>query len=71
MKKCDIMEAFVAAVENVILKEWRHEGFIGGCTSDGANFVIDNREYFLKLKEVSDGELGAKRTVKNELPTED
>ena len=56
MKKCDIMEAFVAAVENVISKEWRHEGFIGGWTSDGANFVVDNKEYFLKLKEVSDGE---------------
>lgn len=56
MKKCDVMEAFVAAVENVILKEWRHEGFIGGWTSDGANFVIDDKEYYLKLKEVSDGE---------------
>ena len=56
MKKCDIMEAFVAAVENVILKEWRHEGLIGGWTSDGANFEIDGKEYYLKLKEVSDGE---------------
>lgn len=56
MKNCDIMETFVYAVENVIFKEWRHEGFIGGWASDTANFEIDGKEYVLKLEKVSDGE---------------
>ena len=55
MKQCDIMETFVTAVEETIFKTWRHEGFIGGWTSDSANFEIDGREYVLKIKEVPDG----------------
>ena len=56
MKNCDIVETFVTAVEEVIFKQWRHEGFIGGFTSDKANFEIDGKEYDLVLKEVADGE---------------
>ena len=56
MKSCDVMETFVSAVENTIFKEWRHEGFIGGWSSEHANFVIDGKEYVLKLREVKDGE---------------
>lgn len=55
MKSVDIMEVFVQAVEEKIFKEWRHEGFIGGFTSGGANFDIDGKEYTLRLKEVPDG----------------
>ena len=56
MKTCDIMEVFVAAVEDKIFSAWKHEGFIGGWTSDSANFDIDGKEYVLKLREVKDGE---------------
>ena len=56
MKSVDIIEVLVDAVEETIFKEWRHEGFIGGFTSDGANFEIDEKEYYLKLREVHDGE---------------
>ena len=56
MKNCDIMETFVAAVEDTIFKSWKHEGFIGGWTSESADFVIDGKEYVLKLREVADGE---------------
>lgn len=56
MKSCDVMETFVYAVENTIFNEWRHEGFIGGWTSNSANFVIDGKEYVLKLGVVHDGE---------------
>lgn len=56
MKSCDIMETFVSAVEETIFKGWRHEGFIGGWTSNAANFVIDDKEYVLKLGVVHDGE---------------
>lgn len=55
MKTCDIMEAFVQTVEETIFKKWKHEGWIGGWTSDGANFEIDGKEYALKLREVPDG----------------
>lgn len=56
MKMCDIMEAFVDAVDTKIFTEWRHEGFVGVWTSDSANFEIDGKEYVLKLREVHDGE---------------
>ena len=40
-------------VAPVVHGEWllRHEGFIGGWTSNSANFVIDNKEYVLNLEE--------------------
>lgn len=56
MKSCDIMEVFVTAIEKTIIGEWRHEGFIGGWSSDSANFVIGNKDYVLRLKELKDGE---------------
>lgn len=55
MKTVDIMETFVSAIENTIFKEWRHEGFIGGWTSDMVNFEIDGKEYVARLYEVPDG----------------
>lgn len=56
MKNCDIMEAVVTAIEETIFKAWRHEGFNCGWSSEHANFVIDGKEYVLKLREVKDGE---------------
>lgn len=56
MKIVDIAEVFVAAVEKTIFGEWKHEGFIGGWSSDTANFEIDGKEYVLKLREVHDGQ---------------
>ena len=56
MKSCDIMECFVTAIEETIFKEWRHEGFIGGWSSDYVDFAVDGKEYVLKLREVADGE---------------
>ncbi len=55
MKAVDIMEAFMCAVEETIYDKWKHEGFIGGFTSDSANFEIDGKEYVLNLKEVHSG----------------
>lgn len=55
MKNSDIMEVFIASIEEKIFKEWRHDGFIGGFTSDSGNFEIDGIEYVLKLKEVANG----------------
>ena len=55
MKNADIMEALIASIEEKIFKEWRHDGFVGGFTSDSGNFEIDGIEYVLKLKEVVNG----------------
>ena len=49
MKDADIMEVFVSAIETKVFSEWKHEGFIGGFTSETANFEIDGKEYTLKL----------------------
>lgn len=56
MKKVDIMEAFVSAIEEKIIKEWRHEGWIGGWSSEHINFEIDGKEYVLCIRELKDGE---------------
>lgn len=56
MKSVDIMEVIISSIENIVLEKWKHEGFIGGWTSDSANFEIDGKEYALKLFEVSDGQ---------------
>jgi hypothetical protein len=50
------MEALVSAIESKIFREWRHEGFIGGWSSDYIDVVIDDKEYAIKLREIKDGE---------------
>lgn len=56
MKNADIMEAVVVAIEETIFKAWRHEGFNCGWSSEHINFVIDGREYVLKLREIKEGQ---------------
>lgn len=56
MKCVDVTEVIVTAIEKTIIKEWRHEGFIGGFSSTHANFEIDGKEYVLTIREVADGE---------------
>ena len=56
MKEVDIMETITTAIEDKIFEEWKHEGFIGGFTSEHIDFEIDGRQYVLLIKEVKDGE---------------
>ena len=56
MKQVDIMEALVSAIEEKILKEWRHEGCILGWSSQHINFDIDEKEYVLLIREIGEGE---------------
>lgn len=61
MKNVDIMEAFVSAIEEKIFQEWRHEGFIGGWSSEHINFEIDGKEYVLRIREMREGEHWSER----------
>ena len=61
MKSVDIMEAFVSAIEEKIFQEWRHEGFIGGWSSEHINFEIDGKEYVLRIREMKEGEHWSER----------
>lgn len=56
MKSVDITEMVTNAIDKTIFGEWKHEGFIGGFTSQEINFEIDGREYVFTLHEVKDGE---------------
>lgn len=56
MKTADIMEVLVSAVEETIIGKWKHEGFNGGWSSDYANICIDDKEYVIRLEEVTDGQ---------------
>ena len=50
------METIVEHITNKIFDEWKHEGFIGGFTSEHINFEVDGREYLIQIAEVNDGE---------------
>lgn len=56
MKTVDIMETLTNAIDKTIFGEWKHEGFIGGFTSEHIDFEIDGKEYVLRINEVKDGE---------------
>lgn len=56
MKTVDIMETLTSAIDETIFQKWKHEGFIGGFTSEHINFEIDGKEYVLQIEEVKDGE---------------
>lgn len=56
MKSVDIMEMLTNAIDKTIFGEWKHEGFIGGFTSENINFEIDGKEYVLRISEVKDGD---------------
>lgn len=56
MKTVDIMEVLTNAIDETILQKWKHEGFIGGFTSEYIEFEVDGREYVLRICEVKDGE---------------
>ena len=56
MKQVDIVESVVSGIEKQIFDEWKHEGFIGGWSSEHINFEIDSKEYVLRLSEVTSGE---------------
>lgn len=52
MKAVDIMEMLTNAIDKTIFGEWKHEGFVGGFTSENINFEIDGKEYVLRISEV-------------------
>ena len=66
MKTADIMEVFVTAIEDKIQKEWRHEAFIGGWSSEHINFEVDDKEYVLRIFEVKAGEHWSEKGRVNE-----
>lgn len=52
MKTADIMEAITNAIDETIFEKWKHEGFIGGFSSEQIDFAVDGREYALRICEV-------------------
>lgn len=68
MKTVDIMEAFVTAIEEKIMKEWRHEGFICGWSSGYINFEVDDKEYIMRIAEVQEGEHWSQKRLVDDTP---
>ena len=66
MKQCDIMETIATDIENKFFKEWKHEGFIEGCSSEHINFDVDGKEYVLLIREICDGEHFSEMHIKRE-----
>lgn len=51
MKEVDIAEAIQNMIEEKIYKEWKHEGYINGCYSNGVEANIDGKNYLIEVKE--------------------
>lgn len=51
MESFDLAELIVKAIEQTVIKEWRHEGYIDCFQSDIVNAVIDGKRYSIKLFE--------------------
>ena len=49
MKTDDLMEVFVSAIEDKIFNEWKHDGFIGGWSSEHIDFDVDGKNYVLRI----------------------
>jgi hypothetical protein len=52
MNQVDIMDAVQQGVENILFKNWRHEGYIDFFTSNKIGFIVDKRKYELEIKEI-------------------
>ena len=66
MKQVDIMESIVNGIEKQIFDEWKHEGFIGGWSSEQINCEIDSKEYVIRLYEVHNGEHWSEKSGKED-----
>lgn len=49
MKSADIIESIASHIENKIIKEWKHEGYIDGMQTDNVFFVLDGKTYCVRL----------------------
>jgi hypothetical protein len=52
MINTDIMDGVTQGIENMLFKNWRHEGYIDGMHSTDVIFVVDGKKYILKLEEM-------------------
>lgn len=51
MKQVDIMEAVDSSLQNILFKQWKHEGYMDGWNSQQVAFVVDGKRYILDIKE--------------------
>lgn len=56
VRTVDIMEMLTNSIYETLFENWKHEGSIGGFTSQDIKFTVDGKKYVLKIRELSDGE---------------
>lgn len=52
MQSVDIIEAFIGQIENLIIKQWKHSGYIDHYQSDCVVFNVDGVLYEATLKRI-------------------
>lgn len=52
MQTVDIIEAFISQIENLIIKQWKHSGFIEHYESDTVVFDIDGINYKVTIEQL-------------------
>jgi len=55
MKQIDIVTSLAKNVEDVIYKEWKHEGYIGATEMEGFYCDIDGVLYRIDVREIPEG----------------
>lgn len=51
MKSVDIIEIISQTIEQKVIKEWKHEGYIDILHSDDVSVVIDGKRFIISIKE--------------------
>lgn len=52
MKQIDIVNSLAKNVEDVIYKEWKHEGYVGATEREGFYCDIDGTLYRIDIREI-------------------
>lgn len=55
MKQIDIVNSLAKNVEDVIYKEWKHEGYVGATEREGFYCDIDGTLYRIDIREIPEG----------------
>lgn len=49
-----IIAAIEKAIENTVIKEWHHSGYLDGTYCDGVRCVIDGEHYLIAVSKEAD-----------------
>jgi len=52
MNENDLLEVIIESIENKVIKEWKHKGYIDLLHTDDVTMVIDGNRYLISVKKL-------------------